>query len=404
VIGSSLSRVLAINVLVGAAVHAVRPMVSFRALELGAGPLELGVIGGAFGLVSLVMAVVAGRWVDRRGEALYMLGGAIGVGCVAILLIVADSIPMLAAAMAALGLSQVFTAVSIQTLVANSGGSAARDARFGWQSLAASFGQLVGPLAAGFLAGTPADGSRTLPLSGLQLVFLVAAVVSVCAAALSATLVGTTDSRRERTGRPEPARSAIWRILRLPSMPRAMFASMAVLASVDILIIYVPALAQEAGISVETVGLLLAMRAAASMVSRAVVAPVRTVIGRRQLLAIAMLLPAAAIIGLPFSAPTQPAMFALMFIVGFGLGLGQPLTASWVAGQAPRELRGMAVGLRLSGNRLGQLITPAVVGVAAGAAGLSAVFWSVAIMLTAGAVFVAGAHFEELAVERAPEP
>lgn len=407
-----LYRVLAVNVLIGAAVHAVRPIVSFRALELGAGPIELGIIAASFGLISLVMAVLAGRWVDRRGEPYFMLGGAVGVSAVALGLTLASGLPMLAIAMAALGLSQILTAVSIQTLVANAGGSALRDARFGWQSMAASLGQLIGPVAAGFLAGAPAGGEHASGLTGFQLVFLAAAGVAACAAALAGTLLRMPRSGSPRTvrpTRPETARSAIRRILWLPSMPQAMFASMAVLTSVDILIVYLPAFALAAGIEIETVGLLLAVRAAASMLSRALIVPLRALFERGRLLALAMLLPAAAIVSFPFVAPLQPAMFALMAIVGFGLGLGQPLTASWVAARAPLELRGTAVGLRLSGNRLGQLLLPAAVGVAAGAAGVTAIFWSVGLMLTAGVLLVTGARFQEpapgssLESQRAPD-
>lgn len=399
-------RVLAVNVLIGAAVHAVRPIVSFRALELGAGPVELGIIAASYGLISLVMAVLAGRWVDRRGEPVFLLGGAMGVGAVALVLTSANGIPMLAVAMSALGLFQILTAVSIQTLVANRGESDRRDARFGWQSLAASAGQLIGPIMAGFLAGSTSAGEGAPASSGYQLVFLAAAGVAACAVAFSASLLRMPRGeapRRLHAGRSETTGTAVKQILRLPSMPQAMFASMAVLTSVDILIVYLPAFALAAGIDVETVGLLLAVRAGASMASRALIVPLRAAMQRRRLLATAMLLPAAAIVVFPLVAHLHAALFALMAIVGFGLGLGQPLTVSWVASRAPVELRGTAVGLRLSGNRLGQLLVPAAVGIAAGAAGVSAIFWSIGLMLSAGVVLVARAPFQEPAKENALE-
>lgn len=66
-----------------------------------------------------------------------------------------------------------------------------------------------------------------------------------------------------------------------------------------------------------------------------------------------------------------------MAVIGLGLGLGQPVTLSWVAGAARRELRGTALELRVSGNRLGQTVLPAVVGLIAGTTALGAVLLTV---------------------------
>jgi MFS family permease len=45
-------------------------------------------------------------------------------------------------------------------------------------------------------------------------------------------------------------------------------------------------------------------------------------------------------------------------VLGLALGVGQPLTMSWVAAAAPPGLRGRAMALRLPGNRLGQVVIP----------------------------------------------
>ena len=78
------------------------------------------------------------------------------------------------------------------------------------------------------------------------------------------------------------------------------------------------------------------------------------------------------------------ALVGLMAVAGLGLGLGQPLTMAWVASRAPRHIRGLALGLRLSGNRLGQLLVPALVGMVLHLAGIDAIFWSVATLLLLG--------------------
>lgn len=392
-----LYRVLAANVLIGTAVHAMRPIASFRAIELGAGAVEVGVIGASYALIPLVVAVFIGRWVDRWGEPLFLTGGSVGVGLVALLLVWADSLLALGIGIAVLGLSQILTAVSIQTLIANADDPDRHDSRFGWQSVAASLGQLLGPLMAGFLAGASAGGGSLSAAPGIRLVFISGAALGAVATVIAVSFLRDRP-RGRRAPLMEPTEStaaATRRIIGVPSMPQAMFASMAVLTSVDILIVYLPVFALATGIDVQTVGLLLASRAGASLLSRLLISPLRSRFGRRELLALAMLVPAIALATLPIVGSVLVPLFVIMVVVGFGLGLGQPLTASWVATQSPPALRGMAVGIRLSGNRFGQLVVPAVVGLLAGVVGLSSVFWSLTTLLATGSILIARESFVE---------
>ena len=108
---------------------------------------------------------------------------------------------------------------------------------------------------------------------------------------------------------------------------------------------------------------------------------------RRRLLAWSMIGAAAALAAVP-ATDSVPVLFGLMVVAGFGLGLGLPLTLAWVADRSPREIRGTALGIRLSGNRFGQtVITPAIGGLA-GAAGLALAFVSPALLLAAAGVLV----------------
>ena len=94
---------------------------------------------------------------------------------------------------------------------------------------------------------------------------------------------------------------------------------------------------------------------------------------RPLLLAVSMSVSAGGLAALPF-VTWLPGLYAIMVVTGLGLGLCQPLTVSWVAGQVPPEIRGMAMSVRLAGNRLGQVVVPLGVGILAGAAGLASAF------------------------------
>jgi MFS family permease len=110
-----------------------------------------------------------------------------------------------------------------------------------------------------------------------------------------------------------------------------------------------------------------------------------------------MALTAAAFLLLPL-ADSSWLLFALMVVAGFGAGILDPLTLSWIAGRVSPDLRGTAIGLRLTGNRLGQFVIPLLLGMIGSAGGIGAVFISAGAMIGASAALIASApaeHFIE---------
>jgi MFS family permease len=92
----------------------------------------------------------------------------------------------------------------------------------------------------------------------------------------------------------------------------------------------------------------------------------------------------------------------VLVVVGIGLGVGQPLTMSWLAASTPPGLRGRAMSLRLTGNRLGQVAVPSVAGLLAAGAGAGGV-----LALTAAALAVVGVaarRFDDDLADRAVSP
>jgi MFS family permease len=94
-----------------------------------------------------------------------------------------------------------------------------------------------------------------------------------------------------------------------------------------------------------------------------------------------------AAVGLPLP-PWATAV--VVVLLGLGLGVGQPLTMSWLAETAPAGLRGRAMSLRLTGNRLGQVVLPSAVGLVAAGAGAAGVLGATAGTLAAAAVAARG--------------
>jgi MFS family permease len=398
-------RVLLVNFLLAVTMQGMRPMVSYRALALGATPTDIGLITACFGILSLLIAVPAGRWVDRLGEGAFMAAGTALIAILALVLVTSDSLITLGLVMLGLGAGQIVAAVSIQTLIANGGAPEGRDGRFGTQTVVASFGQFIGPAAAGFVVASAISSGQTgvtgVPLGATDGVFALGAITGLCACLVGLTLWRWPPRQHPRhvaaaAGTPRSTEStlaAVGRVMRVPSIPQAMLASLTVLSCIDILTVYLPVYGEANGIPVETVGLLLAVRGGSSMTARALMLPLMRLLGRRYLLIGSMVVPAIALVVLPLAGPSIGVLAVAVALIGFGLGMCQPLTMTWVATQSPAEIRGTAIGVRLSANRFGQFAIPAIAGLAAGAAGLTLIFWSLGALLAISAAFVTRGAF-----------
>jgi MFS family permease len=249
-----------------------------------------------------------------------------------------------------------------------------------------SLTQIVGPVTAGFLYDTAGLASTQ--------VFALSAVLAVVAIAVGTTLLLRPPHRSDGRGTGQQPRApflqAVGGVMRQPAVPHAMLASVAVLTTIDLLIAYLPAYGEANGIPAATVGLMLGARAAGSVLSRALMLPMLRRWSRRQLLVLATAVPCGTVAVLPTT--TYPLLLVgLLSIAGFGLGLGQPLSMSWIADAVPREVRGTALGVRITGNRLGQFLVPLGVGAVAGATGVAAIFVVAALTLGASSLVVARA-------------
>jgi MFS family permease len=77
---------------------------------------------------------------------------------------------------------------------------------------------------------------------------------------------------------------------------------------------------------------------------------------------------------------------ALLAITGFAMGIGQPATMAWVSRISSPQNRGLAISIRLTSNRFGQVVVPVIAGAVA-AASVSGVFYLLAfLMLLSAAV------------------
>jgi MFS family permease len=377
-----LARVLAGVVLTQAALYLARPVTSYRALALGADARAVGLITAAFALVPLVVAMPLGRASDRWRPG-YLLTGGIVLGALACALLgLADTLAGLALASAVLGLGHLALTLAGQSLIARQSADALHDRDFGLYAAAASSGQLVGPALAGLALST---AGRSLE-AATTLGFLVAAGLMALAVPTSLgtdRLAGARRPRDRQAGR--PLRTG--ELIGARGVPAGMLASLAMLATVDVLTAYLPVLGVQRGIPPAVVGALLSLRAATSILSRVLIPWMVGRLGRVRLLAASAAGSALLTAALPLSGSVA-VLGVLLAAAGFLLGIGQPLTMSMVVQAVPSDTRGTALAIRLTGNRFGQVATPAAAGLVAGAAGVSAAFWLLGGLLGLAALAV----------------
>lgn len=364
------------------AVYIARPMTSYRLLGLGGGAGDVGLVTAAFAIIPLFVAIPLGRFADRRHSRGLLVAGCALQAVACVLLGSVESIGAIAAANAVLGLGHLGLALGVQHVIAHETDATDHDRGFAALAAGVSSGQLVGPLLAGFIV-SDRQGAALTRASG-HAMYLAAGLALVATAAGVAAVAGRAEGGPAR----EPALGGrLLEIVSIPGVPAGIFASIAVLSSADVLTAYLPVLGQRRGIDPGVIGVLLALRAAASLVARIGIVPLVRLAGRARLIAVSASVAAAAVAALTLSG--DPIVLgALLVVAGYGLGFGQPLTMTMVVQRVPRHWAATALAVRLTGNRLGQVAAPALAGVVAGGLGVFSVFWLLGVMLLGSAVAV----------------
>lgn len=372
------------------AVSMARPAVSYRALALGADERAVGVIAGVYALLPLFAAVPLGRRTDHGRCAPLLPAGVVLISGGCALSGLAGSLAAMALWSGVMGLGHLCFVIGAQSLVARQSAPHEQDRNFGHFTIGASLGQLVGPIAAGALIGG-AD------MAGTSALALLVAGAGAAAAFTSLWRIERPGAARVRAV--ADGRVPVGSILRARGVPAGILISLAVLSATDILTAYLPVVGEHRGIAPSVIGLLLSLRAAATIACRLVLTPLLRLLGRTALLTVTCLLAALLCTGIALPMPVW-ALALLLAVLGFCLGVGQPLSMTTVVQAAPAGARSTALALRLTGNRLGQVAAPAAAGLIAGLAGVAAPF----VMLGALLLLSSGIALRSPAGPAAPRP
>jgi MFS family permease len=370
-----LPLVLLNSLLIQAGIYVVRPIITYKSVELGADAALVGLIGATFALAPLVFAIQVGRFVDKGRSGLALLIGSIILVLTTFALLFINSITLLMLAMPSLGMGHLLIMVGGQTLIANRSNAKEYEKNFGLLTFYASAGHAIGPFVGGYLADSGEVNVNANAAFLFALVLFVAAVIG--------TIALSTKKENPKTIKPLE-KAKVTQVLAIPTFKSAMFVASATTSVVDVVLIFLPLYGREIGLSVTDIGILLAIRSIFSLAVRLVLGQISTRLGLRRLLSWGSIVTMVSMVALGLTANFW-LIALIMAISGFTMGVGQPATMAWVSRISSQESRGLAIAIRLSANRLGQVAMPALAGLVAGAS-TAGVFYMLAALQAASIV------------------
>jgi len=384
-----------------------RPLFPLLASSMGASDALIGLLTALAYLLPLVVALPAGMLIDRLGVKALAIFGSVCLVLGNAAYVLAQGFALLACARIFNGLAQVIVLVAVQSYVAELGRGSQQDRNFATIFFFTGVGQLTGPLVAGLLAR---EISMRFAFGVATVVALLPLALAVVIPDVSEVLAGAAGrvgaTRAVSPGVAEPAHrpsqprgldlAGIGRLLRLPGVRIGIGASLIMLLADGARESYYPLYAQSIGLDEVAVGALLSLHALFSIMMQPFAGALASRWGRTRVLALAMFLGVIGLGAVPLVRGFVP-MAVIVAFAGLSFGTNQPPSMACVADAAPKEMRGMAMALRLTGNRVGLLLSPVLASGVVSAWGLPAYFY-------AGAGVLLGGCFLMLRVARDGDP
>jgi MFS family permease len=370
-------HVMAVVMLTHLGVIGAKLLIALYAIDLGASPLQVGLTFSLFSILPAILAITAGRWVDRIGVRLPLVLGCCGVGLAITLVWAAPGLWALYPAAALIGVFFMIYAVAGQSLVGGLGDSHERTRNFSYYSLAVALAGVIGRASTG--AAIDLIGHRG------------AALLLAIGPLLALALVLVLRSRMPVAPRHDPLRSArtsardLWK---MPPLRRALIAAAIVESGNELFALFVPLYGSSLGLSATFIGLLLATFAAASFIVRIALPRLVLRFGEEGVMCGA--LAGAALFGVLLITTSNPVVL-LLLTAGFGLtlGCGMPLSMALTYARAPEGRAAEAIGLRQTVNKSIEVMVPVGFGALAGVAGLAPLAIALGVVLAAGAAVIA---------------
>jgi MFS family permease len=368
---ATLFQLLAIVLLWNCGYKGARVANTLYALELGAGPFDTGLLLATFAVFPLFLAIFTGKIADRYGvRAPFVIGTALSA--LGILLpFIWPVFPALFASAAVCGAGFILVQVPMQSLLGSLGSGPARSRNLNLYALLVATSDLIGPVVAGF----------SIDHFGHASAFLHLAVPGVAAVLAVLWIAGRLPHAAGAAG--DRGQQGMADLFRIPELRRMMVTSAVIVSAYDLFQLYLPLYGHEIGLSASVIGVIMGAFAAAGFVTRALLMALLRRLGEEATLRYAMFLSAATLFLIPLF-ENAAVLATVCFVLGLGMGVGQPLTVILTYNYSPAGRHGEALGLRIATNNTMHLGVPALFGAVGSLLGLAPVFWLSSAILALG--------------------
>ncbi|MBT2689252.1 MFS transporter [Bacillus sp. ISL-47] len=350
-----------------------RPLISLLSNELNASPVEIGIIIGLFPLLPTFLAIKIGHYVDSIGYKTPIIISTLMCTLSLLIPMFFVSLEGVYISQLAAGVGQTTFVVSAQAMAGQlSSDETVREKYIMKFSIGVALGSFIGPLIGGFF------GERY----GYPLAIGFLGSLGIISTFLSLFLKGRERAHHnERQAKNKIIHSL--ELLKIPHLRKAFLVSIFVLLGKDIFTAYFPLLALELGLSISIIGIIISINAVAGIIVRWSLPYLLHKWSRSTIAFSSIVLSGICFFSLPFF-QSWFILSLFSFILGIGLGIGQPLSISTTIHYLPKEKVGEGLGLRLTANRLTQMSSPILFGGIAQLTSMSWVFWIIGCILVIG--------------------
>jgi MFS family permease len=347
-----------------------RLVVPLFAVDQGASPFVVGTVVSLYAALPAVLALPAGRLLDRLGFKTPLVFGTGGVLIALLLPFIWPSMAMLYGTVCLLGVAFMFFQLGTQTLAGAIASPSERARNFSWVSLGFASANFTGPLVSGFLIDEIGHawtfGAIALPL-------------------VPATLLALWGSRwiPDVHTKSENVKGGALDLLRIKDLRDTLIASGIVSAAWDLYQFFMPLYGHAQGLSATAIGMIMGAFAISIILVRLGLPWAVKRTGEARMLAYAMFVACLAYVLFPLFQNAW-ALAAASFLLGIGCGCGQPLSLTLIYNASPKGRVGEANGMRITVNQIVHFAIPLFFGALGSVAGLAAVFFTNAAFLAAG--------------------
>lgn len=351
-------------------------LIALYALELKADPVTIGLLISSYAVFPLMLAVYAGRLTDRIGVRWPMLCGSVGMTAGLLIPFAWPSMAALFASAAVLGAANIFFHVSCHNLVGSINGPGSRTSNFGTFSLGASVSGMLGPVLVGFMVDSAGYAWTFVTLASIV-------ILPGFALLLYPRFIPAVVQSRH-----EPEAGGVRELLADRALRNTLITSGLIITAIDLFNFYMPIYGRSVGLQASAIGSIIGMQAAAAFVVRLWMPRLAKTYGEARVLTWSLLMAGSTYLLFPmFDQPLV--MAAVSFLLGLGLGCGQPLSIVLTYNNSPPGRVGEALGIRLAVNKFTQISVPILFGSLGAAFGIFPVFWSNAALLLIGGALTA---------------